>query len=395
MTSIVWPLMSNNISRGDLDKLISYLQKDDPQLTHGPLVREFEDEWSRWLGVKHSIMVNSGSSANDLTLMALKEIKGDGEVIVPPLTWVSDISSVIRAGLTPIFVDIDPQTLALDSNKVIQAITPKTRAVFLTHILGYNGLSDYLIDELKARDILLIEDVCESHGATHNGKKVGTFGWASNFSFYYAHHMTTIEGGMVSTDDPELFDVIRMMRSHGMVRESLSETTRTRYQVEHPDLNPDFIFAFPSHNMRPTELNGLLGLQQLKRLDENNKIRTRNLQHFLKLINPDLFQVDFKVEGSSNYAFTLVLRSPSFAIRDRVESLLREAGIEFRRGLSGGGNQLRQPYLKGKFGIPEPESMPITDHMHHFGWYIGNYPELDSAKIDYLAETLQVIEEDE
>ena len=391
MTNLQWPLMQNNVTRGDLDKMIAYLQRPDPKLTHGPLVKEFEQEWSRWLGVKHSVMLNSGSSANDLTMMALRELRGPGEVIVPPLTWVSDISAVIRAGLTPVFVDIDRQSLALDPKLVLQAITPKTRAVFLTHILGLNGLTDELLSELKKSGVLLIEDVCESHGATHNNIKVGSFGLASNFSFYYAHHMTTIEGGMVSTNDDELYDVLRMMRSHGMVRESLDAKTRARYIGSHPDLNPDFIFAFASHNMRPTELNGLLGLEQLKRLDSNNLVRTRNFRHFLSVLDSDIFQTDFKFEGSSNYAFTLVLNEANRKTRDRVEEVLLNAGIEFRRGLSGGGNQLRQPYLKSIEGLPAPGEMKVTDHVHHYGWYIGNYPDLEANKIDSLGEVLAQI----
>ena len=380
--------MQNNITRSDLDKLISYLRLPDPKLTHGPQVKNFEEEWSKWLGVKYSVMVNSGSSANDLTMMALKEIKGDGDVIVPPLTWVSDISAVLRAGLNPVFVDINPRSLALDSGKVLESITPRTRAVFLTHVLGFNGLTDELIQGLKEKRVPLIEDVCESHGTVHNGKKVGSFGWASNFSFYYAHHMTTIEGGIISTDDEELYDMIRMMRSHGMVRESLNEETRRKYLKNHPDLNPDFIFAFPSHNMRSTELNGILGLEQLKRLDHNNLARTKNLEIFISILNPEVFQTDFAVEGSSNYAFTLVLKLPDFEKRDSVERILKSAGIEFRRGLSGGGNQLRQPYLKSVSGLPEPHELKVVDHIHHFSWYIGNYPNLDEAKIHNLGRVL-------
>ena len=391
MTEFNWPLMHNNVTRSDLDKMIEYLEQDDPKLTHGPLVKKFEEEWSKWLGVKHSVMLNSGSSANDLTMMAIRELKGSGEVIVPPLTWVSDISSVLRAGFQPVFVDIDPESLALDSKKVLEAITPKTRAVFLTHVLGFNGLTDELIGYLKEKKIPLIEDVCESHGATHSGKKVGTFGWASNFSFYYAHHMTTIEGGIISTDDDELYDMVRMMRSHGMVRESLNPQTKLDYLEKYPDLNPDFIFAFASHNMRSTELNALLGLEQLQRLDQNNLARTKNLEKFLSILDPKIFQTKFKIEGSSNYAFTLVLRKPDMKMRDKVEYTLSKAGIEFRRGLSGGGNQLRQPYLRSQAGIPNPETMPITDHVHHFAWYIGNYPELDLEKIVWLGKVLEGI----
>ncbi len=391
MTKIVWPLMNNNISRSDLDSLIDYLRQDDPKLTHGPLVHKFEEAWSEWLGVDHSVMLNSGSSANDLTMLALRELCGSGEVIVPPLTWVSDIASVIHAGHKPVFVDINPQSLAIDTKLILKAITPNTKAVFITHVLGYNGLTDELISELNRLDIPLIEDVCESHGATHNGKKVGSFGWASNFSFYYAHHMTTIEGGIVSTNDSEMYDLLRMLRSHGMVRESLNSKTKSKYLEDYPSLNKDFIFAYPSHNMRPTEINGLLGLEQLKRLDSNNLLRTRNLEAFLSVLIPTRFKTDFKIEGSSNYAFTLVMNDSDFVLRNKIEEKLHSAGIEFRRGLSGGGNQLRQPYIQGKYGVQAPEMLPIVDHIHHFSWYIGNYPELELEKINWLGSVLQEI----
>jgi len=386
-----WPLMQNNISRADLDSIIQYLSEDDPQLTHGPKVREFERQWSQWLGVKYSVMVNSGASANDLTMLALKHIKGDGEVIVPPLTWVSDVASVLHAGMTPKFVDISPSNLALDEDKVLNAISSSTKAVFLTHVLGYNGLTDKLITMLNDLEIPLIEDVCESHGATHNGKKLGSYGWASNFSFYYSHHLTTIEGGMICTNDQELFEVVRMLRSHGMLRESTNQNLKEKYATEYPDLNPDFIFTIASHNMRPTELNGILGLSQLKRLDVNNKIRVENLNFFLDNLNSNLFRTDFLREGNSNYAFTLVLKEPSFTLRDKVEFQLKSNGVEYRRGLSGGGNQLRQPYLKNISGLPTPESLKETEHIHNFAWYIGNYPSINQNDIVWLTELLNSI----
>jgi CDP-6-deoxy-D-xylo-4-hexulose-3-dehydrase len=384
--------MQNNIDKDDLEAVIDLLSSENPKLTHGPRVMEFEHEWSKWLGVKYSVMVNSGSSANDLTMSALRYMRGQGEVIVPPLTWVSDIASVINAGLRPTFVDIDPNTLAMNPKLILDSITDKTIAVFLTHVLGFDGLDDTLLHELKLRDILLIEDVCESHGATHNGMKLGTFGWASNFSFYYAHHLTTIEGGMICTNDANLYELLRMLRSHGLVRESQSQETRLAYQEKYPDLNPEFIFAYPSHNMRPTEINGVMGISQLKRLDDNNSKRAQNLLHFFDLLDAKKYRTDFRIEGNSNYAFTVVLREASFPLRDLVEKVLQEKGVEFRRGLSGGGNQLRQPFLKHIGDFPPPEAFPEVDHMHHFAWYIGNYPDLPIERIRWLCETLNAIE---
>jgi CDP-6-deoxy-D-xylo-4-hexulose-3-dehydrase len=386
-----WPLMKNNISRNDLDSLIEYLRQDDPKLTHGPKVLAFEEEWSKWLGVKYSVMVNSGSSANDLTMLALKEFYGVGEVIVPGLTWVSDIASVLHAGLTPVFVDIDQRTLALDPELVLNAITSKTKAVFLTHVLGLDGLSDNLLIELKKLGIPLIEDVCESHGATHKEKKLGTFGWASNFSFYYAHHLTTIEGGMICTDDFALYELARMMRSHGMVRESSLASTRSKFAEEHPDLNSDFIFAVPAHNMRSNELSGILGLSQLPRLDSSVLKRRENFSKFLSLLDSEKFQVEFSEEGNSNYAFILILKEANLQVRDQIEKLLNLNGIEFRRGLSGGGNQLRQPYLRRLEGMPDPETLPVVDHVHHFAWYIGNYPDIDGGIFIAISKALKDI----
>jgi len=373
-TNIKWPLMNNNLLRDDLDSVIELLKQDDPKLTNGPKIREFEEVWSEWLGVKYSVMLNSGASANDLTMLALRETLGSCEIIVPALTWVSDIASVINSGHTPVFVDINPNTLGMATDLILKSITLKTKAVFLTHVLGFNALTDELLNELKNRNILLIEDVCESHGATHLERKVGTFGWASNFSFYYAHHMTTIEGGMVSTNDFELYEMLRMMRSHGMVRESSQDDTKKEYAKNYPDLNPDFIFAYPAHNMRSTEINAVLGLSQINRLDKQIYERRSNFEKFLECIDSKYFKTDFEVNGNSNYAFTLILNEPSFELRRKVESCLSEKGIEFRRGLAGGGNQLRQPYLRRRFEMLAPESLPNTDYVHHFGWYIGNYP---------------------
>jgi CDP-6-deoxy-D-xylo-4-hexulose-3-dehydrase len=383
--------MRNNIARQDLDALIRFLQQDDPILTQSSQVRAFEQEWSQWLGVEHSVFVNSGSSANLLTMAALRHHFGPGEVVVPTLTWVSDVASVLQAGLQPVFVDINPRTLGMDSSQVISRLNDRTRAVFLTHVLGYNALDARLLEELRRRNIPLIEDVCESHGATFQGRRLGSFGLMSNFSFYYAHHMSTIEGGMVCTDDPGLYQTLRMLRSHGMVRESTSPELKQRFTAEHPDLNPDFIFAFPAYNVRSTEINAILGRSQLKRLDANNRRRTENLLLFLENLDGSRYQVDFDTAGSCNYAFTLILKDPDDTFRDRVMGTLRERGVEFRRGTSGGGNQLRQPYLKKLFGEKEALKYPRVDHVHFYGFYIGNYPGLERASILELCALLNTL----
>jgi CDP-6-deoxy-D-xylo-4-hexulose-3-dehydrase len=384
-----YPLMRNNILREDLDAVIEHLKQDDPILTHGANVRAFEAEWSQWLGVKYSVFVNSGASANLLSIAILKIRHPDGgEIITPPLTWVSDVASVLQNGFKPVFADIDPFSLAMDSAEILKKITDKTRAVFITHVQGFDGLTDELLSELQRRNIPLIEDVCESHGATHNGQRLGSLGWISNFSYYYAHHMSTIEGGMICTNDLEVYQQVRMLRSHGMVREVSDMDLKLAYQNANPELNPDFIFAYAAYNARNTEIGGIMGRSQLKRLDHIVVRRTENMLRFLKQIDASKFRTDFKIEGSSNYAFNLILKKPDDDLASRIMKKMRESGIEFRRGSAGGGNQLRQPYLKGLVPDNHYLEFPETEHVHFYGFYIGNFPDLHDQEIDELCEIL-------
>lgn len=388
------PLMDNNITKEDVNVLIDFLQKENI-FTQSKNVRLFEQEWSEWLGVKYSVFVNSGSSANLLSIAAIKHMYGDGEIIVPTLTWVSDIASVMLYGFKPVFVDIDPKNLGMLEADVMKKITPKTRAVFLTHILGFNALSDSFIAELEKRNIPLIEDVCESHGATFKGRKLGSIGAMSNFSFYYAHHMSTVEGGMVCTNDEKTYEMIRMLRSHGMVRELSSETLKKEYQQKHPDLNPQFIFSYPAYNVRSTELNAVIGRNQLKRLDANNKLRYENFKYFLDNLDANKYRTDFDIEGSVNYAFVLIMKKadPEFALR--LMKAMDDAGVEYRRGTSGGGNQLRQPYLQSLVGDNREELLkqfPNVDHVHFYGFYIGNFPGMAQEKILALCQLLNSVQ---
>ena len=385
--------MKNNITMKDLNVLIEFL-KGNPRLTQSSNVRNFEREWSEWLGVKYSVYVNSGASANLITIAALKYLYGIGEIIVPPLTWVSDIASVIQNGFTPIFVDINPGNLCMDNEQAIAKLSEKTKGVFITHVQGFNGLTDRLLETLNVKDIPLIEDVCESHGATFKGQKLGSFGLISNFSFYFAHHMSTIEGGMVCTNNETIYETIRMLRSHGMVREATGNNINQKYINEYPDLSPDFIFAYPAYNVRNTEIGAVLGRSQLKRLDENNVKRRRNFEIFLNNLDSNRYRTDFDLEGSCNYAFNLVIKEQNPKFRDRVEEVMRKAGVEFRRGSSGGGNQLRQPYLRGIMPKKEYENYPETEHIHFYGYYIGNYPDLKEEKILELCSILNELSEE-
>jgi CDP-4-dehydro-6-deoxyglucose reductase, E1 len=387
-----YPLMRNNITREDLDAMIEHLRQDDPILTNGPICKKFEQSWSEWLGVKYSVFVNSGASANLLSMTALKiKYPQGGEVIVPPLTWISDVSSVLQCGFTPVFVDVDMDTLGMTTDDILNAITDQTRAVFLSHIQGFDALTNELIIELKKRNILLIEDVCESHGATHKGKLCGTFGWMSNFSFYYAHHMTTIEGGMVCTDDEETYQILRMLRSHGMVREMASDKLKLAYKLANPELNPDFIFAYPAYNMRNTELGAILGIQQIGRLNDNIEKRNRNHELFLSKLDTTKYYNGFKLVGASNYAFNLILKEKNDELVTRLMNKMKSEGVEFRRGSAGGGNQLRQPYLKNIVPKDYHLDFPITEHIHFYGFYIGNFPSMTEEEVCEIVDIVNRI----
>lgn len=383
------PLMRNNFSKSDIDAVIDLLSCDDPRLTNGKHCEEFEQQWSAWLGCKYSVFVNSGSSANLLSMTILKTLfPQGGEIIVPALTWVSDIASVIQTGFTPVFVDVELRTLSMSETAIRDAITSKTRAVFLTHAQGLNGLSNNLIKLLELNDILLIEDVCESHGASFNGSKLGTFGFMSNFSFYYAHHMSTIEGGMVCTNDEDVYEKLRMLRSHGMVRELKGKQIKQHFYDANPELNQDFIFALPGYNFRNNEIGGVLGKSQLKKLDENIVKRNINHKRLLSSLNKEIYYTDFNLEGSSNYAFNIILRHKNNYIMDQLCKILDTAGIEYRRGSAGGGNQVRQPYVKGLNLRIIPEMFPNTEHIHFFGLYIGNFPNLAENELDFIIQQL-------
>ncbi len=388
------PLMKNNISKQDINKLISFLKKQ-PILTSNIQVKNFEKKWSDWLGVKYSCFVNSGSSANLLSIIGLKAWNKSkrNEIIVPALTWPSDIYSIYLMGYVPVIVDIDMTTLSIGLEQIKKAINQRTLAVFITYAQGFSCLTKEILEFLSKKNIHLIEDVCESHGASLNKKKLGSFGLISNFSFYYAHHMSTIEGGMVCTNNKEIYNIVKLSRAHGMVRESEDINYKKRIEKKFPNLNPKFIFKYPGFNFRNTEIGGVIGLSQLKKLDENNAKRNKNFKYFLERLNKNIYFTGFKTEGMSNYALQLILNKKSFKLRNKLEGKMIKFGIEFRRGNAGGGNQALQPYFKNFKNYKIIGDLKNTNHIHNFGYYLGNFPSLSKNKIDNLLEILNKINE--
>ena len=388
-------LMDNNFTKSDMDSVVKLVKKKNIVLTQSKKVKEFEKKWSKWVGTRYSVFVNSGSSANFITISALKVLNRNtnkNEIIVPTLTWVSDINSVIMNGFKPVFVDINLSNLSMNTDQVIKKISKKTLAVFITHAQGFNGLDENLLSTLKRKNIHLIEDVCESHGATHNKKKLGSYGLISNFSFYYAHHLTTIEGGMACTNDKHIYETLKMLRSHGMIRESGNKLYEKKTIKKNKDLSPKFIFLHPTLNFRNNEIGAVIGINQLKSLDKNNNKRAKNLKLFLELLDDKKYFKDFNLEGNSNYAFPIILQSKDLKVRDYFETKLKNANIEFRRGNAGGGNQLRQPYIKNIIKNINLNNFKNVEHVHFFGYYIGNYPSLKKEKIIKITNFLNKLD---
>ncbi len=378
-----WPLINDNITEEDKLDLSNFILNTN-RFTNGPKVIEFENLWSQWLGVKYSVMVGSGASANYITTSIVREEKGQqGEIIVPPIGWVSDVSSVINTGFTPVFVDVDLKTMAISYENIKAAINKNTKAIVIVHALGFNGLNDKIIKLANDHDLILIEDCCESHGATYQNKKVGSFGDMSCFSFYFGHHMTTIEGGMVSTNSENIYQLAKMFRSHGMTREASDEIQK---KYSNKNLNPLFTFAVPGYNMRSTEINAVLGISQINRLDKNIKHRKENLKTWLELLDSDLYYTEFLTDGNSSFALPLILRKDNNCLND-VCKILNDELVEYRLGTAGGGNQARQPYLKN-YEHKIVGNLETSNYIHDRGLYIGNHTDLTRSQIYNLCKKL-------
>ena len=387
----MWKLMDNIIEKDDIATLVSFLQTTE-RFTNGPKVSEFEAQWSEWLGTEKSVMVNSGASGNYLSIALVKELFGVGEVIVPSLGWSSDISSVVQLGMKPVFVDVDPHTLGVNPDSLLNALNENTKAVVIVHALGFNAISEEVKSILDQSGVFVIEDCCESHGAIFNwgdNRRIGTYGNLSIFSFYFGHHITTIEGGMVCMNDEKLFQLSRMFRSHGMTREASPEV-RDKYERDYPDLNPLFTFALAGFNFRSSEFNAVLGLSQIHKLDTNIKIRKDNLNTWLSCLAGGKFKTDYAVEGNSNFALPLILNKADDELKQKVCATLDSLGVEYRLGTAGGGNLSRQPFLE-KYQHEIIDDQNVVNHIHDYGLYVGNGAHVNKKLIEQVADGLMAI----
>ena len=339
-----WPLMKNCITQDDKESLIKFIRTSD-KYTNGPKVREFEKLWSEWLGVDYSLFVSSGSTANTLLVSAIAEkynLKRGDKVLVPAMTWVTNVAPVIQLGLEPIFCDVEPDTFSFDLEH-LQKLSEEhkdIKVVFVTHLFGIPAP----INEFKKiiPNAIYLEDCCESHGAEIYDNKVGTQSEGSTFSFYFGHHMTTVEGGFVSTNDEELYELMRAKRSHGMARECSPEVF-DKYKKKYPDVDERFMFVTDGYNLRNTEFGAVLGLSQLPRLDNIIKRRREICERFVAIIKEygDKFYIpNFK--GNSSFCLPFILKNKNLKLK--LQNYFEKNGVETRPLCSG--NLLRQPFLK-------------------------------------------------
>jgi CDP-6-deoxy-D-xylo-4-hexulose-3-dehydrase len=385
-----WKLMEETINLKDRLGL-AYFSLTTKQFTNGKYVKKFEKAWSDWLGCKYSLFVSSGSTANFLLIAAIKEkynLKNGDKVLLPACTWVTNVGPVIQLGLEPIFCDINLSDFSFDKKELerIKKLHPDIKLIFVTHLLGFAAKnSEY---QKIFPNAIIVDDVCESHGAKFkNGSKVGSDSLGATFSFYFGHHMTTIEGGMVCTNDAELYDLMKMKRSHGMARESINFD---RYAEENPEIQKSFLFITDGYNFRNHELGAILGLSQLKRLDKMIEIRVNNYKMFVDLMidHENLFRPVYSNFGNSSFCFPLIAYD-----KDTYSALIDEFknnGIEYRPIVSG--NLLKHPFLKN-YSITSRKKINNVDILNDYGVYLGNNHFVGKKHIKLLKEILEKIDE--
>jgi CDP-6-deoxy-D-xylo-4-hexulose-3-dehydrase len=371
-------LVKDTISHNEIDQLCDWL-KTYPQLTKGKLTEQFESEWANWLGVKHAVFLNSGSSANLAMVYALKvgnKLKNN-KIIVPCVSWVTTISPAIQLGLNPILCETDKETLGLDIDcfeKLCKEHNPA--CVILVHVLGFPNKMEEIQSICKKYDVILLEDSCESVGTEYKGKQTGTFGLMSSFSTYFGHHFSTIEGGFVCTDDFELYEILKSIRSHGWSRD-LSKETKERLQQENniDDFRNFYTFYYPGFNLRATDVQAFLGINQLKTLTGKNIKRHKNFLLYDSLIKNDYWKI--KYDGFvSNFAYPII--HPK---KNVIALNLQKANVECRPLICG--SMSRQPFYYKQFGV---HTFPFSDTIHDFGLYLPNNPDMSEDEIKYVSD---------
>jgi CDP-6-deoxy-D-xylo-4-hexulose-3-dehydrase len=383
-----YKLASSTWDKKELDAIQSVIDKD--MYTMGDSVREFENDFSNFMNTKYSVMVSSGSTANLLATAALfftknPKLKRGDEVIVPAVSWSTTYFPLQQYGLKLKFVDIDLETLNYDLEALEGAVSNSTKMIMVVNLLGNPNDFDKINRIIEGKDILLIEDNCESMGATFNNKQAGTFGIMGTFSTFFSHHMATMEGGFITTDDEELYHILLSIRAHGWTRNLPKENKVSNKSDDW--FTESFRFVLPGYNVRPLEMSGAIGIEQLKKLPNFIENRRKNAKLFVDLFNnhPD-FMIQKEISKSSWFGFSLIIKRSSNLKRKDVVNKLMAANIECRPIVTG---DFTQNEVMKYFDYEIHEKLTNAKYLHENGFFVGNQQILIEKEINYLFDVLK------
>jgi len=373
------------------EKEISAIQKviDSGYYSMGRFVKEFELQFSKYIGSKYTIMVNSGSSANLIGIASLfftkkNNLRRGDEVIVPAVSWSTTYSPLQQYGLKLKFVDIDINTLNYDLNELESAISKKTKLIVAVNLLGNPNNFEKINKIINSRDIVLFEDNCESLGAEYNNKKAGTFGKIGTFSSFFSHHISTMEGGLITTDDEEIYNILLSLRAHGWTRNLPDKNLIHKKSKD--NFYEQFKFILPGYNVRPLEMSGAIGIEQLKKLPFFIENRVKNANYFIDkfLNNPD-FIIQKEIGKSSWFGFSLIIKESSKYERSTLIEKLTKSKIETRPIVTG--NFIKNPTIK-YYNYEVHNQLKNSEILDNFGFFVGNHHYSMRTEIDYLYDVI-------
>lgn len=385
---ISYPLATSTWDEKELQAIQSVIDRD--MYTMGAAVVQFEKDFSTFIGRRYSVMVSSGSTANLIATAALfytknPKLKRGDEVIVPAVSWSTTYYPLHQYGLKLKFVDIDLETLNYDLTALKEAITDKTKMIMVVNLLGNANDFESINTMIKDKDIILLEDNCESMGAEYKGKQAGTFGIMGTFSTFFSHHMATMEGGFVTTDDEELYHILLSLRAHGWTRNLPKENLVCKKSDDW--FEESFRFVLPGYNVRPVEMSGAIGIEQLKKLPDFLLQRRKNAKLFVELFenHPD-FMVQKEIGNSSWFGFSLIIKPTSSLKRIDVVKKLMDKKIDCRPIVTG--NFTRNEVMK-YFDYSIHKELSNADYLHENGFFVGNHQINLDVELRYLLEVLQ------
>ena len=383
---IKYPLAKETINNEDIDALCDWL-KSYPRLTKGSLTWKVEDDWARYIGTDYAVFNNSGSSANLLMVYAAMRAGriANGKIVFPSVGWVTTISPAIQLGLDPIMVGADPKTFGMDLDQLEKICeTEKPDAVIYVQVLGVPHYRERMLSLKKKYGFTLLEDSCAALGASYSdGQMVGAIGDMSSFSFYFGHQLSTIEGGMVNTDDKELYEMLLMLRSHGWGKD-LPDDAYDNLMQQHgvDDFHKPFTFFEPGFNLRSTDLQAFLGIRQIEKASWAAENRNRNHLLYAELLEGCVQFQDWRGHNPVSISFGALANSTEH--RREIVNRLVENGIETR--IFSAGNLGRHPFWTKRYGTFEDE---MSDRIHSCGFFVPNYPELTEEDIRFICDVVK------